>query len=74
MLGAEATSLGTKFERTLIGGFLGGPSVRSMAVEGLGGGTPGEAIGGRPEAEAGDAVCARGGGSGAEGAAASAGA
>jgi hypothetical protein len=41
VVGADAASVGTKFERTRIGGFFGGPSVRSMAVAGRIGGVPG---------------------------------
>lgn len=42
VVGADTTSLGTRFERTRIGGFLGGPSVRSIAVAGRAGGSPGD--------------------------------
>lgn len=73
VLGAEAISLGTRLERTRMGGFLRGPSVRSTAVAGrAGGGGAGE--GGVCDLKAedpGEAVCARGGGGGGEGAAAS---
>lgn len=41
VVGAEAVSLGTRFERTRMGGFLGGPSVKSIAVAGRPGGTLG---------------------------------
>ena len=70
---AELASAGTRFERTRIGGFFGGPSVRSIAVAGRTGGVPG--IGGaacdRIVDDPGDAVCARGGGGGGVAAAAS---
>ena len=75
--GADADSSGTKFDRTRMGGFLGGPSVRSIAVAGRAGGGPGEGKLGAPVAfgneVAGDAVWALGGGGG-EGLAASGGA
>ena len=71
VVGADAVSGGTRFERIRIGGFLGG-SLRSTAVAGLaGGGGAGE----RPDilaAAPGEAVCALGGGGGGEGLAASA--
>ena len=41
VLGADETSVGTRLDRTRMGGFLGGPSVRSIAVAGRAGGVPG---------------------------------
>ena len=66
VVGADDPSGGARFERIRIGGFLEGPSVKSIAVAGrAGGGCIGEG-GGGPLAEAipGDAVCARAGGGG----------
>lgn len=73
VVGAEAVSTGTRFERTRIGGFFGG-SLRSIAVAGLaGGGGPGEGPCWTLElAVPGDVVCDRGGGGGGDGFAASA--
>lgn len=71
--GRSAASLGTRFERTRVGGLRGGSEVKSIApaVAGrVGGGPPasGEAGGGPPPIDLfGDAVCARGGGGGAAG-------
>lgn len=65
VFGADAISLGTRLERTRIGGFFTGPSVRSMAVAGRAGGGPGEGGGWDLTIEdPGEAVCARGGGGG----------
>ena len=68
--GWSAASLGTRLERTRVGGLRGGSEVKSIApaVAGRAGGGPavrGDGGGGpAPNDLPGDAVCARGGGGG----------
>lgn len=59
-----SVSMGTRFERTRMGGRCGGPADIALAVAGrAGGGGGGVAPEGSPPSDLpGDAVCARGGG------------